>query len=88
MRLARSRQSARLRGGVIASARRLAGSASRPAEADPVDADPVDADPVDADPVDADLVDAAFRDGVLPAPLVSRAIFAPAAEIAADPAAR
>jgi hypothetical protein len=83
MRLARSRQSARLRGGVIASARRLAGSASRPAEADPVDADPVDADPVDADPVDA-----AFRDGVLPAPLVSRAIFAPAAEIAADPAAR
>jgi hypothetical protein len=73
MRLARSRQSARLRGGVIASARRLAGSASRPAE---------------ADPVDADLVDAAFRDGVLPAPLVSRAIFAPAAEIAADPAAR
>jgi len=73
MRLARPRQSARLRGGVIASARRLAGSASRPAEADPVDADPVDA---------------AFRDGVLPAPLVSRAIFAPAAEIAADPAAR
>jgi hypothetical protein len=88
MRLARSRQSARLRGGVIASARRLAGSASRPAEADPVDADPVDAGPVDADLVDADLVDAAFRDGVLPAPLVSRAIFAPAAEIAADPAAR
>jgi hypothetical protein len=88
MRLARSRQSARLRGGVIASARRLAGSASRPAEADPVDADRVDAGPVDADLVDADLVDAAFRDGVLPAPLVSRAIFAPAAEIAADPAAR
>jgi hypothetical protein len=57
-------------------------------DADPVDADPVDAGPVDADPVDADLVDAAFRDGVLPAPLVSRAIFAPAAEIAADPAAR
>jgi hypothetical protein len=88
MRLARSRQSARLRGGVIASARRLAGSASRPAEADPVDAGPVDAGLVDADLVDADLVDAAFRDGVLPAPLVSRAIFAPAAEIAADPAAR
>jgi hypothetical protein len=68
MRPARSRQSARLGGGVIASARRLAWPAPRPAEADPVDAP--------------------FPDSALPAWLVSRAILAPASEIAADPAAR